>query len=101
MRNSNYEKLCLCGILGSEVETLSTSIRAVVAEFCDLNVKWLVKNLKVGIASGVINDVGSPSEAAKTIFSSLEGGMMVVPVYGAIDHLRNVTKHLRYLYYRG
>jgi TetR/AcrR family transcriptional regulator, transcriptional repressor for nem operon len=76
------ERMCLCGILAAEYETLPKPMRAAVLRFFDDNEGWLAGVLTRGQSEGTLSFDGSPSEAAQTILSGLEGAMLIARPYG-------------------
>jgi TetR/AcrR family transcriptional repressor of nem operon len=76
------ERMCLCGILAAEYETLPRPMGAAVLRFFDDNEVWLAGVLARGQSEGTLSFEGSPSEAAQTILSGLEGAMLIARPYG-------------------
>jgi TetR/AcrR family transcriptional regulator, transcriptional repressor for nem operon len=76
------KRMCLCGILAAEYETLPNPMRAAVLRFFDDNEVWLTGVLARGQAEATLSFDGSPSEAAQTILSGLEGAMLLARPYG-------------------
>ena len=76
------ERMCLCGILAAEYETLPVPMRAAVLRFFDDNEEWLAGVLARGQSEETLSFDGSPSEAAQTILSGLEGAMLIARPYG-------------------
>lgn len=75
-------RMCLCGMLAAEYETLSEPIRLAVISFLDENETWLESVLEAGRASGAFFYAGSARDAARSIVASLEGAMLVARPYG-------------------
>jgi TetR/AcrR family transcriptional regulator, transcriptional repressor for nem operon len=76
------ERMCLCGILAAEYETLPNPMREAVVRFFDENEVWLAGVLAQGDADQTLSFDGSSSDAAQTILSGLEGAMLVTRPYG-------------------
>lgn len=76
------ERMCLCGILAAEYETLPSPMRTAVLRFFDDNEGWLAGVLAQGQSEETLSFDGSPSEAAQTILSGLEGAMLLARPYG-------------------
>ncbi len=76
------ERMCLCGILAAEYETLPSPMRTAVLRFFDDNEGWLAGVLAQGQSEETLSFDGSPSEAAQTILSGLEGAMLIARPYG-------------------
>jgi TetR/AcrR family transcriptional regulator, transcriptional repressor for nem operon len=75
------ERMCLCGMLAAEYETLPTGMRDAVVVFFDENQGWLANLLADGRASQDLRFTGSPDEAAHEIIAALEGAMLVSRPY--------------------
>lgn len=63
-------KMCLCGLLGAQNESLPEKVQIEVKRFFDKNLTWL----KTAHAA---NGETNPSQAAITTVSLLEGAMMI------------------------
>jgi TetR/AcrR family transcriptional regulator, transcriptional repressor for nem operon len=71
------ERMCLCGILAAELQTLPPPMRAAILTFFDENERWLARVLSAGIEDGSVRITGRVSEVAASILGSLEGAMLV------------------------
>jgi TetR/AcrR family transcriptional repressor of nem operon len=78
------KRMCLCGMLAADYETLPEPMQAAVIRFFDDNEKWLVGVLERGIDEGALHVAGSPRDAAQAIVSGLEGAMLVARPYGDV-----------------
>jgi TetR/AcrR family transcriptional regulator, transcriptional repressor for nem operon len=76
------QRMCLCGMLAADYQTLPEQMRAAVVRFFDDNEAWLVRVLEQGTAEGTLRFTGSPVEAAQMIVGGLEGAMLVARPYG-------------------
>ncbi len=76
------ERMCLCGILAAEYDTLPDAMREAVVRFFDENEVWLAGVLAEGDADQTLSFDGSSRDAAQTILSGLEGAMLVTRPYG-------------------
>jgi TetR/AcrR family transcriptional repressor of nem operon len=76
------ERMCLCGILAAEYDTLPDAMREAVVRFFDENEVWLAGVLAEGNADQTLSFDGSSRDAAQTILSGLEGAMLVTRPYG-------------------
>ena len=68
-------RMCLCGMLAAEVDSLPKAVQAEVERFVDANVSWLVAALRLGPTP-----VAKPAKVrakARAIFAALEGAMLV------------------------
>jgi TetR/AcrR family transcriptional repressor of nem operon len=75
-------RMCLCGMLAAEYETLPDPIRAAVLAFFDENERWLARVLAQGRTEHSLEFEGSPRATARMIMSGLEGAMLVTRTYG-------------------
>jgi TetR/AcrR family transcriptional repressor of nem operon len=71
------ERLCLCGMLAAEYQTLPPAMQAAVIRFFTLNEAWLAEVLTEGAAAGEIQLAGSAQDAAVALVAGLEGAMLV------------------------
>jgi TetR/AcrR family transcriptional regulator, transcriptional repressor for nem operon len=78
------QRMCLCGMLAAEYQTLPDPMRAAVIAFIDANEAWVEKVLADGRRGGTITVAGRPADAARLIVSGLEGAMLVARPYGDI-----------------
>jgi TetR/AcrR family transcriptional repressor of nem operon len=76
------DRMCLCGMLAAEYQTLPQPMRDSVIRFFDHNVTWLASVLAKGQSEGTLSFDGSPADAAQTILSALQGAMLVARPYG-------------------
>jgi TetR/AcrR family transcriptional repressor of nem operon len=78
------QRMCLCGMLAAEYQTLPDPMRPAVIAFIDANEAWVEKVLSEGQRAGTIAVTGRPADAARLIVSGLEGAMLVARPYGDI-----------------
>jgi TetR/AcrR family transcriptional repressor of nem operon len=77
-----HNRMCLCGMLAAEYQTLPGPIRESLVAFFDNNERWLGAVLDAGRAAGTVHFNGSPAEAARMIVGALEGAMLLARPYG-------------------
>lgn len=87
-------RMCMCGMLASDIATLPSPMRASIAEFFSENVEWLGRILAVGKRRGEIVFDGSAASMAALIVSSLEGAMLVARASGDLRHFEDVVARL-------
>ena len=87
-------RMCLCGILAAEYQTLPDGMRAAVLEFFDRNEAWLVDVLRDGVSSGVLKAEEPLADVARMIIDTLEGAVMVSRVRGDIGRFDQVASRL-------
>jgi TetR/AcrR family transcriptional regulator, transcriptional repressor for nem operon len=78
------QRMCLCGMLAAEYQTLPDPMRPAVIAFIDANEAWVEKVLSDGQRAGTIAVPGRAADAARLIVSGLEGAMLVARPYGDI-----------------
>ena len=78
------QRMCLCGMLAAEYQTLPDPMRPAVIAFIDANEAWVEKVLSDGQRAGSIAVTGRAADAARLIVSGLEGAMLVARPYGDI-----------------
>ena len=88
------EKMCLCGMLAAEYETLSAGIQRAVTAFFEANEQWLAGVLQQGRDDGVFRYAGSPLEEARSIVSGLEGAMLIARSFGDFRRFQSTASHL-------
>lgn len=76
------DRMCLCGMLAAEYQTLPEAMRQAVVQFFDANHDWLTNVLEVGRADSSLRFVGRARDAAELIVGTLEGAMLVARTYG-------------------
>jgi TetR/AcrR family transcriptional repressor of nem operon len=87
-------RLCLCGMLAAEYQTLPKPMRACVLRFFDDNECWLSRILETGRAAGQLHFAGSPQEAARMIVCGLEGAMLLARPYGDVTRFQSAARQL-------
>ena len=87
-------RMCLCGMLAAEYQTLPKPMQAAVVRFFDENEAWLKCVLEQGQAEGTLQFMGSVSDVARLIVSSLEGAMLMARPYGDIKRFQAAASQL-------
>src|SRR5664279_510203 len=87
-------RMCLCGMLAAEYETLPEPMRDAVIGFFDENEAWVESVLAAGRDEGTLTFAGAPREAAQQIVSALEGAMLVARPYGDVDRFETAARRL-------
>jgi TetR/AcrR family transcriptional repressor of nem operon len=88
------ERMCLCGMLAAEYNTLPDPVRRTVVTFFDDNLSWLSELLETGRGDGSLRFDGPPDDAAQMIVGALEGAMLVARPYGSTDRFEAVAQRL-------
>ncbi|MEC3920331.1 TetR/AcrR family transcriptional regulator [Nocardia sp. CDC160] len=88
------QRMCLCGMLAAEFNTLSVPMKESVVDFFDRTAAWLSEVLAQGKSEGAFAVDGPLSTRAFVIVSSLEGAMLVARLYDDINILQTTVTHL-------
>lgn len=76
------DRLCLCGMLGAERDSLPPEVAAAVRDFFIFCEDWLALQMKQGRQDGALGFAGSPQVAALQLLALLEGGLIVARSLG-------------------
>jgi TetR/AcrR family transcriptional repressor of nem operon len=87
-------RMCLCGMLAADYETLPPPMRTAVVRFFDDNEAWLEGVLMRGSTEGVLHYEGAAREEAQLIIGALEGAMLVARPYGAPERFHAAAHRL-------
>ncbi len=87
-------RMCLCGMMAAEYETLPTPMQEGVARFFDENERWLARVLEQGCQEGIFTFTGPAAETARMIVSSLEGAMLVARPFNDIARFQSAAGQL-------
>ena len=88
------QRMCLCGMLAADYETLPKPMREAVVRFFDDNEAWLERVLEQGRGEGRLRFAGPAADAAQLIVSTLEGAMLVARPYGDPERFRAAAARL-------
>ena len=87
-------KMCLCGMLAAEYQTLPQPMQDAVIRFFDQNESWLESVLEQGRADGSLHFAGSARDIARMIVAGLEGAMLIARPYGDIARFQAAAASL-------
>jgi TetR/AcrR family transcriptional regulator, transcriptional repressor for nem operon len=87
-------KMCLCGMLAAEYQTLPPPMQDAVIGFFDRNETWLEDVLEQGRRDGNLRFAGSARDTARMIVGGLEGAMLVARPYGDIARFQAAADNL-------
>jgi TetR/AcrR family transcriptional regulator, transcriptional repressor for nem operon len=87
-------RMCLCGMLAADYDTLPKPMRDAVIRFFDDNEAWLSGVLEQGQEEGALRLSGSASEAAQAIVSGLEGALLIARPYGDVARFQAAATRL-------
>lgn len=88
------QRMCLCGMLAAEYQTLPLPMQQAILRFFDINETWLERVLNEGQHAGTLRHRGSARSAAQVVISTLEGAMLVARLHDDPNRLEVATKQL-------
>jgi TetR/AcrR family transcriptional repressor of nem operon len=88
------KRMCLCGMLAADYDTLPKPMRDAVIGFFDDNEVWLTRVLGQGNEEGSLRLAGSATEAAQVIIGGLEGALLVARPYGDMARFQAAATRL-------
>jgi TetR/AcrR family transcriptional regulator, transcriptional repressor for nem operon len=87
-------KMCLCGMLAAEYQTLPQPMQDEVIKFFDQNETWLERILNQGRTDGSLHFAGSARDTARMIAGGLEGAMLIARPYGDVARFQAAAASL-------
>ena len=88
------DRMCLCGMLAAEYETLPAPMQVAVLRFFDASEVWLEAILERGRDEGSLRFTGAARDEARLLVGGLEGAMLVARPYGDIARFRTAADRL-------
>jgi TetR/AcrR family transcriptional repressor of nem operon len=88
------KRMCMCGILAAEYQTLPKPMRSEVIRFFDDNQQWLSHLLIEGQSDHTLNFNGAVEDVAQNILGTLEGAMLVARPYGDLHRFNAAANQL-------
>jgi TetR/AcrR family transcriptional regulator, transcriptional repressor for nem operon len=88
------KRMCMCGVLAAEYQTLPNPMRRAVVSFFDDNQRWLAGVLDQGQMEKTLAFSESADEVAQSILSTLEGAMLVARPYGDLSKFDTTARKL-------
>ena len=88
------QRMCMCGMLAAEYQTLPQRMRAAVIAFFDANETWLEGVVALGQREGTLRADESPRDIARAIVGGLEGAMLVSRPYGDVERFQAAIRPL-------
>lgn len=85
------ERMCLCGMLAAEYQTLPATVQVAVLAFLDENEDWLVRVLERGREDGSLRFTATTRETAGSILGGLEGAMLVARSRGELESFQTAA----------
>jgi len=90
-------KMCLSGMLASDITTMPEEIRDEVQLFFTDCEKWLAMVLHKGQQQGEIWNTSHPDELARFILASIEGAMLYARVFDDPERFKKITSQMFYM----
>ena len=87
-------RMCLCGMLAADYQTLPQPMRDAVIAFFDQNESWLEGVLAQGRDEGSLQFTGSARDTARMVVASLEGAMLIARPYGDVVRFQAAAANL-------
>ena len=88
------KRMCLCGMLAADYDTLPEAMRDAVLRFFDDNEAWLTEVFEQGQAERSLRLDGSAAEAAQTLVGGLEGALLIARPYGEVARFEAAATRL-------
>lgn len=88
------QRMCLCGMLAAEYETLPPAMRREITQFFEMNTAWLCRVLEQGMDEGTLAVAGPVDDAAAMLLGGLEGAMLLCRLDGNVDRFRAAADRL-------
>jgi TetR/AcrR family transcriptional repressor of nem operon len=88
------QRMCLCGVLAADFETLPRPMCSGVLSFFALNEEWLTIVLEEGRRRKTLRFEGPAAPIAAFLVSSLEGAMLLARSYGKVSRFESAATKL-------
>jgi TetR/AcrR family transcriptional repressor of nem operon len=85
------DRMCLCGMLAAEYQTLPEEMQLGLRRFFDTNERWLTALLENGRTEEALTFSGSAPERARVLLGALEGAMLIARVYADAKRFRSTA----------
>lgn len=82
------DRMCLCGMLAAEQQTLPDGMQRGVLKFFAENEIWLESVLNAGNSDGDLKYVGSAIDGARMLLGGLEGAMLLARSHNDVERFR-------------
>lgn len=88
------EKICLCGMLATDIESLSEDMRSGIRDFFMENESWLARVFREGRNDGSIKSEGNIDARAKMFHSGIQGALLTSKAMGSEERFVVITQEL-------
>ncbi len=89
------DRVCLCGVLASEYESLPEEIKNIVNEFFQWHHEWIETLLEHGQKEKVFSFLHSKKDLAAMFFSALQGGLLSARVSNNPGEIENIINAIQ------
>lgn len=89
--------VCLCGSLASDQHTLPEKVQVPVTAYIERSEAWVEQTIHTAVNNGELGFAGKPTDAARTLVASLQGGLILSRAQGgprAIDDIQRLFEGL-------
>ena len=88
------QRMCLCGMLAAEYQTLPDAMQRAVTAFFEHNEEWLARVLQQGRRRRELDFAGPARELARAIVSALEGALLTSRPYSDPGRFQATARRL-------
>lgn len=74
---NNQGKLCLCGMLASELASLSDAVACLINDYFRLTLEWVSNAAQLAVEQGKANTLVNPNDFANLFLATIQGGMLI------------------------
>lgn len=88
------ERMCMCGMLAAEYQTLPERMQTAVIDFFNANERWLERVVDQGQREGTLRTHEAARDIARAIVGGFEGAMLVARPYGDVSRFQAAVRPL-------
>jgi TetR/AcrR family transcriptional repressor of nem operon len=87
-------RICLCGMLATDMESLSEEMRVAIRKFFAQNESWLARVFREGRNDGSIKTGGNVESRAKMFHGTVQGALITSKAMGSEERFVIITQEL-------
>jgi TetR/AcrR family transcriptional regulator, transcriptional repressor for nem operon len=87
-------RVCLCGMMAEDINTLPLDVREEVRAFFNENEAWLVKVMKEGVEVGLVRLQGAIEIEAQLLMIGLQGAQLTARTYNDLNRFNLLAQRL-------
>ncbi|SDV50367.1 TetR/AcrR family transcriptional regulator [Chitinasiproducens palmae] len=95
MRGAAGDRICLCGMLASDIESLPESVRVAVQSFFKMNEQWLAAVVERGARDGTLRGSGDAEADARALFGAFQGCVLASRLFRSSARIDDVVRAWR------